>query len=85
VGRAERIEHTEGIGELVPHPVELERLVEAVERAVSGGTTNRNFTHRDPRASSLREVSNIRGFCQILRPTSSVTSGLSSPDSSGRQ
>ena len=27
----------------------------------------------------------LEGFCQILRPTSSVTSGLSSPDSSGRQ
>jgi hypothetical protein len=34
--RAERIEHTEGIGELVPHPVDLKRLVEAVERAITG-------------------------------------------------
>ena len=32
--RAEQIEHTEGIGELVPHPVDLEKLVEAVERAM---------------------------------------------------
>jgi DNA-binding NtrC family response regulator len=37
VGRAHRIEHTGRIGELVPHPVDLERLVQAVERAVVGG------------------------------------------------
>jgi DNA-binding NtrC family response regulator len=29
-GRVNRVEHTEGIGELVPHPVDLERLVAAV-------------------------------------------------------
>jgi DNA-binding NtrC family response regulator len=34
-GRAGRIEHTQGIGELVPHPVDLKRLVGAVERAIS--------------------------------------------------
>jgi DNA-binding NtrC family response regulator len=34
--RAERVGHTEGIGELVPHPVDLEKLVEAVQRAVGG-------------------------------------------------
>ena len=34
--RAERIEHTEGIGELIPHPVDLEKLVAAVARAVEG-------------------------------------------------
>jgi DNA-binding NtrC family response regulator len=34
--RANRIEHAEGIGELVPHPVDLTRLVQAVERAVRG-------------------------------------------------
>jgi DNA-binding NtrC family response regulator len=37
VGRSHRIEHTGRIGELVPHPVDLERLVQAVERAVGGG------------------------------------------------
>jgi DNA-binding NtrC family response regulator len=36
VARSERREYTEGIGELVPHPVDLEELVEAVERAVRG-------------------------------------------------
>ena len=36
--RAERIEHTEGIGELVQHPVDLEKLVEAVERVVGGNS-----------------------------------------------
>jgi DNA-binding NtrC family response regulator len=36
VARAERIEHTEKIGELVPHPVDLEKLVAAVTRAVEG-------------------------------------------------
>jgi hypothetical protein len=35
IGRAHRIEHTEGIGELVPHPVDLAELVRAVERAIS--------------------------------------------------
>jgi hypothetical protein len=35
-GRVNRIEHTEGIGELVPHPVDLERLVAAVAQAVEG-------------------------------------------------
>jgi DNA-binding NtrC family response regulator len=44
VARAERIEHTEGIGELVPHPVELEKLVEAVERAVSGEDGERELS-----------------------------------------
>ena len=42
VGRAHRLEHTEGIWELVPHPVDLGELVRAVERAISeereGGT-----------------------------------------------
>jgi DNA-binding NtrC family response regulator len=36
VARSERREYTEGIGELVPHPVDLEKLVEAVKRAVRG-------------------------------------------------
>jgi DNA-binding NtrC family response regulator len=36
VGRPHRIEHTEGIGELVPHPVDLEKLIGAVQRAVGG-------------------------------------------------
>jgi DNA-binding NtrC family response regulator len=34
--RTGQIEHTEGVGELVPHPVDLEKLVEAVERAARG-------------------------------------------------
>jgi DNA-binding NtrC family response regulator len=35
-GRVNRIEHTESIGELVPHPVDLEKLVAAVARAGEG-------------------------------------------------
>jgi DNA-binding NtrC family response regulator len=35
-GRFNRVEHTEGIGELVPHPVDLKRLVAAVARAIEG-------------------------------------------------
>jgi DNA-binding NtrC family response regulator len=41
VARSERREYTEGIGELVPHPVDLEKLVEAVERAVRGAHRER--------------------------------------------
>jgi hypothetical protein len=46
--RAERIEHTEGLGELVPHPVDLARLVRAVERAIRGEDPQREPAQRLP-------------------------------------
>jgi DNA-binding NtrC family response regulator len=39
--RTERIEHTEGIGELVPHLVDLEKLVATVARAVEDNVPRR--------------------------------------------
>jgi hypothetical protein len=59
--RAERIEHTEGIGELVPHPVDLTQLVEAVERAI----------HSDDPGSRFRAVR--RGVSTRHRKKSRVT------------
>ena len=35
VAQAEQETYTEGIGELVPHPVNLQHLIEAVERSVA--------------------------------------------------
>jgi DNA-binding NarL/FixJ family response regulator len=35
--RSEREQHTEDIGELIPHPVDLQELVAAVKRAAAAG------------------------------------------------
>jgi hypothetical protein len=61
--RAERIEHTEGIGELVPHPVDLTQLVEAVKRATHSGDpgsrsrgVRRGVSTRDRKKSRVTDL-----------------------------